>query len=187
MPDQPVRKPTRPSEHAPAPARRRTVASASLDRTSPLDLRKHRDAEAAGLLVLRADWLSPADRALVVAVLRDGQSVAAMARATGMDPRSLRRRFAQAASRLLDDRTVFVARLLPSLTGTRARVARAFYLEGRSLRAIANEQRLGLHTVRAHRQAIEGMYEASRRHSDPGIDRVWKSVPPGQHTRGALS
>ncbi len=167
MPDH--AEPTRTARTAP----RRTVSADWLDQTTGVDLRRPRDRQAADRLVLRADWLAPADRDLVLAVLRDGQTIAALARLHHADPRLLRRRFAALVARLLDERTAFVARTLPTLRGTRARVAKAFYLHGRTLRAIADEHNLTLHVVRAHRQAIEGLYEAAR--NNP---RAWRDAQP---------
>lgn len=155
------------------PTARRTLPSGWMDHHA-LDLRlTQRDPETTRLVLLRVAWLTPEDRALVQAVLRDDHSIAALARMSRQDPRTLRRRFAAAVARVLDERTAFVARTLPTLTGARARVARAFYIEGRTLRDIATEHNLGLHTVRAHRQAIEGLFEASLNPS-PTPDRAWR-------------
>ena len=165
------------------PARRRTRPTPWLDTVAGgLALRRPRDADAAQQVVDRADWLNPSDRALVLAVLRDGQSVSALARVQEGCPRSLRRRLGAAVARLTDDRTVFVARHLGAIAAanpTRARVARAFYLHGLTMRAIATAHKLSLHTVRAHRLAVEGMYEASRAEpKSPAAtrqpDRTWR-------------
>ena len=173
--DQPARPPAPPSTGP--RARRGSTPTPWLDRASPVDLRKALDAEAAERIALRASWLAPADRSLVLAVVRDGHSLAGLARATGRDQRALRRRFARSVSRLLDERTAVVARALPTMGRARAGVARVFYLEGRTLREAADELGLGLHTVRAHRQAIEGVIEAARRADAP--DRRWR------HAEGA--
>lgn len=158
--------------------RRRTRPSAWLDTMAGgLDLRRPRDAEAARQVVDRADWLSPPDRALVLAVLRDGQAVTDLARVLEGNPRALRRRLGAAVARLTDERTVFVARHLPAIEAaspTRARVARAFYLQGQTMRAIALANRLSLHTVRAHRLAVEGMFEAARSNPPAHPDRSWR-------------
>jgi hypothetical protein len=156
----PERQPARTSRSARSP--RRTHAADWLDRTDAIDLRRARDAQAADRVILRADWLPSPDRALVLAVLRDGQSVAALARIQRTNPRTLRRRLAAAVARLSDDRTAFVATHAASMPRTRALVARGLYLRGQTLRAIADAHALSLHTVRAHRQAIDGMYEAWR-------------------------
>lgn len=164
------------------PARRRTRPTPWLDTLAgAMDLRRPRDAEAAQRVIDRADWLGPSDKALVLAVLRDGLPVSDLARVQESCPRSLRRRLAAAVARLTDDRTVFVARHLTAIAAanpTRARVARAFYLQGQTMRAIAKAHKLSLHTVRAHRLAVEGMYEAARSapttNTAPRPDRTWR-------------
>lgn len=162
---QPASQPTRqPNHHAKPPsAARRTRPASWTDRLDALDLRRVRDREATDRILERAAWLDPEQRALIETVLRDNQPISQVARATGLDARVLRRRFAVAVARALDDRTAFVAHTLPHLSGTRARVAEGFYLHGRTLRAIAADLRLSLHTIRAQREVIEAMYQSSRR------------------------
>jgi transposase-like protein len=164
----------------PSHTRRRTKSSPWLDTLGGgLDLRRTGDAAAADRVVDRADWLDGPDRALVLAVLRDGLSVADLARIQDACPRALRRRLGAAVARLSDPRAVFVARNLAAIgaaSPTRARVARAYYLHGRPMRAIARTHNLSLHTVRAHRTAIEGMFAgatAANEHT-PRPDRAWR-------------
>jgi len=157
----PPDQPDQPS--APRPAARRTRPASWTDRLDSLNLRRIRDREATDRILQRAVWLDPEQRALIETVLRDHQSLSQVARATGIDARALRRRFAVAVARALDDRTAFVAHALPQFTGTRLRVAEGFYLHGRTLRAIAAELRISLHTIRSHREVIEAMYQSSRR------------------------
>jgi lambda repressor-like predicted transcriptional regulator len=152
--------------------RRRTYTAAWLDDLGHLDLRRPRDSEAADRIIQRAEWLGPSDRALVLAVFREGISVTALARAHDACPRTLRRRLAAAVARLNDDRTAFVIAHTtampgmpgvsgqPAITGVRARIARALYLHGSTMRALADDLQLSLHTVRAHRQAVDALYEA---------------------------
>lgn len=152
--------------------RRRTYAAAWLDELGALDLRRPRDAEAADRVIHRAEWLGPADRALVLAVFRDGMTVTALARANDACPRTLRRRLHAAVSRINDDRAAFVVAQTtampavsgtpspPAITGVRARIARSIYLHGCTMRALADTLDLSLHTVRAHRQAVDALYDA---------------------------
>lgn len=163
-------------DHAHQPARRprrRTYAAGWLDDLGHLDLRRPRDAEAADRVIHRADWLGPSDRALVLAVFRDSMSVTDLARAHDTCPRSLRRRLAAALARINDDHAPFVIAHTttqlgpPAITGVRARIARAVYLQGRSMRAIADDLGVSLHTVRAHRQAVDALYDAWKHQGSP--------------------
>ncbi len=164
----------------PFPARRGATPTAWLDRLTPLDLRRPRDTQPVDLILARVDWLAPAERDLVLTVLRDARSISAIARDTGANPRVLRRSFAGAVARLLDERTVYIAATLPRLRGLRAKVARAHYLQGQTLRAIADADRASLHAVRAHRVAIESLYDAYRNRRKPRApipttpDRSWR-------------
>ncbi len=175
MPSHPRSEPQRtPSPDAPGPRTARRVHAADwLDRLAPIDLRRPREGAAAELALSRADWLGPEDRALVEAVLRDGVCVTTLARAAGAEPRALRRRFAALVNRLLDERTAFVARAIPAMSATRAKVARGCFLRGQTQREVARANRLSLHTVRAHRQAIQALYELAR-DGATNIDRTWR-------------
>jgi len=168
-----------PTQSHASPSRRGCTPSAWLDRLTPLDLRRARDAQPVDRVLARADWLAPAERDLVLAVLADARPIAQIARDTGANPRVLRRSFAGAVARLLDERTVFVASTLPRLRGLRARVARAHYLQGQTLRAIAQADGSSLHAVRAHRVAIESLYDAyrSRRQPRPATPTASPSNP----------
>ncbi len=172
--------PSEPTHSTPFPARRGATPIAWLDRLTPLDLRRPRDTQPVDLILARVDWLAPPERDLVLTVLRDARSISAIARDTGANPRILRRTFAGAVSRLLDERTVYIAATLPRLRGLRAKVARAHYLQGQTLRAIADADRASLHAVRAHRVALESLYDAYRSRRQPRAsipstpDRSWR-------------
>lgn len=146
------------------------------DRSDQFDLRRTRDDRTADRVVSRAEWLPEPERSLILSVFRDGTPVATLARVREGDPRTLRRRVARAASRLLDDRAAFVALRMHAWPPPRQRVARAIFHHGVSLRQAARDTGLTLHAVRTHRDAILGLFEAeSARHAKgSGVDRSWR-------------
>lgn len=151
-----------------------------------IDLRRARDPRFCDRVVARAKWLPEPDRTRVLAVFRDGVSVAALARAgdpasdghdDASDARIMRRRIAKAVARVLDGRAEFVATRLEAWPATRAAVAREIFLNGCSLREAARRCGTSLYAVRVHRDAVEGMYEtefALRAAQRGRIDRSWR-------------
>ncbi len=130
---------------------------------SALDLRRRLVREQAETLVLRAALLAPEDRALIVAVYRDGSSARDAALVRGVSARSVRQRIRALVRRMASARFEFVARALDAMPAERRAVARAVALEGRALRDTARRLGLSLHTVRAHAEALWVMQEAWRR------------------------
>jgi len=129
----------------------------------PLDLRRRDRQDAARRISSLADWLPPADAALLHAVYSAGQSVTELARIAGLSPPALRRRVRRLAARVLSEKFLFVARHLGGWPPTRRRVARLCVLEGVSMREAARRLGLSLHTVRKHCHAIDALFEAATR------------------------
>jgi len=150
------------------------------EHSSAIDLRRSIDDRTAQRIVARADWLSEPDRSLVLAVFGQGLSASAVARLRGEEPRLVRRRVARAAARVLDPRAAYVGARADAWPSARACVARAIFHHGCTLRETAAREGVSLHTVRVHRDAIEGMFESERdllrRGSDaPDTpDRSWR-------------
>ena len=118
------------------------------------DLRRRRDERAADVIVRRAAFLLPPDKALLLAVYRDGASAADLARLHRQDPRNLRRRIRALVQRVLGPRFVYVLRHRDRWTPTRAKVATACAVHGMTLREASSHLRVSLHTVRKHMDAV---------------------------------
>jgi len=141
------------------------------------DLRRRHQRETIDRLMDRAAHLPAPDRLLLEAVYRDGRSARELASLSGQSPRRVRARIKRLTRRAMSPEFRFVARELelsaagagaeggrggPAWTRTRRTIARAIYLEGRSMREIVRTTGLSLHTVRAHRGAIEAQIESAR-------------------------
>lgn len=105
-------------------------------------------------LVTYAEHLDPADRALVVSVFERGLSAAELARATGRDPRHVRRRLKRLIARMASRPFQFVLRHRANWSLNQRRVAEAVVLRGRTQREAAAELGLTLHQVRTYLHAI---------------------------------
>lgn len=143
------------------------------DPDRPPDLRRRRRAEVADTIAMRADWLAPEDRPLVLAIYRDGTSAADLAAlvesATGtpIDARVIRRRVRRAIRRLLDPKNLFIARSAESWSSTRRRIATEVYLRGRSRGHTAALLGLSLYSVRKHTEAIDALFDGLMLATEP--------------------
>jgi DNA-directed RNA polymerase specialized sigma24 family protein len=127
-----------------------------------IDLRRRRADALNERIVQRAEWLEPAERALVSAMFVDGYSAAQIARLGNADPRSVRSRIHKIVQRLGDPRAAYVMLNSEQWTTTRRRVAREIYINGKSLRETADTLGLSFYVVRRHREAVEAMFDADR-------------------------
>lgn len=150
------------------------------------DMRRRRNAEAAELVVRRAEFLAPEDRALLRAIYADGLSISQVAllrqtapttntlAAQGSDTtpasgavsrpgvagaRRVRARVRALVERALSPMFVFVASRQADWTPTRRRVAQAVYLHGMTLREAASALGVSLHVVRRHADAVRTLAE----------------------------
>lgn len=130
-----------------------------IDPSDAWDLRRKRRREVVERIVQRAELIAPADRTLVLAYYRDGQSASDIAQLAGEPVRTLRRRLRRIVQRLLSPRFEFVATRIHTWTPTRRRVAGACVLEGRTLRDTSVRLGLSLHSVRRHHDAVQAMFE----------------------------
>ncbi len=133
-----------------------------IDPDSSWDLRRKRRREVIERVVERAELLSPADRALILAYYRDEQSALDIARLACEPVRAVRRRLRRVVQRVLSPRFQFVASRRRSWPPTRRRVASACVLEGFTLREASRRLGLSLHSVRRHHDAIQAMFEDER-------------------------
>jgi DNA-directed RNA polymerase specialized sigma24 family protein len=113
-------------------------------------------------LVEGAAWLLPSDRALVIAVYRDGVRPADVASAAGIGVRVVRRRLRRLCSRVLSERFWFVVGARDAWSPVCRRVATACVLQGRSKREAARFLQVTLHRVRAELEVVEAHFAARR-------------------------
>ncbi len=163
---------------AEASDRRRAISlipAAPRAEADPTLRRRVLDAQGDALL-RRAHALDPDDRALLEALLREGESLQSAAAARGLSTRSVRRRVRRLINRLLSDRFVFVLAEHLSWPAGRRRVGDACVLRGRSMRAAARELSLSVHTIRRHLSVVSAMHQAVTELQAPGARR---EAPPG--------
>jgi DNA-directed RNA polymerase specialized sigma24 family protein len=125
-----------------------------------IDLRRARRREAIDQIVESSRVLPDAERALVQAVYRDGRTAVELAALMRESPQRVRRRLKSIVKRLANPRLAFVVAASDAWPERRRRIARAVYIEGRSIRQIAREQEVSLYAVRRHVLAIEALFEA---------------------------
>lgn len=134
----------RPGPHRPPPVRSN-------------DLRRRAMRINAETILMRSQWLPPADRALLASVFDRGQRVREVARLTGRPERSLRRRIKALVRRALSVEFAFVASRHGQWSPTLRAVAVAVYLHGRSIRAVARDLNLTCYAVRVKRDTVTSM------------------------------
>lgn len=145
----------------------------------PADLRRKRRRAFADRLLALSIYLPDHDRTLIEASYRDSLRVVELASLihgrspTDTQVRAMRRRIRVLVRRLLNPRFEFVLRALVNAEGIarapwsplRARVAREFFLEGRTMRAIAFDARVSFYLIRRHRDAVEGLFDMHTKRS----------------------
>jgi len=100
------------------------------------------------LLMARAELLAQKDRELIRAVMVSGMTMAAVARLTGMNERTVRYRVRRLGRKLASRRFLNAARSLPYLSEADARIARFHYCEGLSGRRLARQEGMSFHLLR---------------------------------------
>lgn len=149
---------------APTPANQSAVQPTSQTR----DLRRNRRVAMERLLG-RVEYLPGAERALIEAVFRNDTPVVRVAALSGRtgQVRQLRRQVRAIVTRALSDRFGSMARQIRVGTHRwpplRRRIGELLYLEGKTLRTAASELGITVHVVRAHRAALEAIFEAGAR------------------------
>jgi len=140
-----------------------SLAPGTRDMAASMDARRRDRAQLVEILRLRGRSLPPSDRTLMEAVYTRGERVSGLARLMGCNARTLRVRVRRVSRRLLSAPFVFVARRSESWAPMRRAVARACFVEGRSLREAANQLGLTQAAVRRHRDAVLAMLESEAR------------------------
>lgn len=152
--------------------RRRAVSLAPVRTEAEGSLRRRvLDAQADALL-RRAHVLDPDDRALLEALLREGESFLGAARSRGVCTRTVRRRMRRLINRMASERFLFVLAQHLSWPLGRRRVGEACVLRGRSMRAAARELSLSVHAVRRHLAVVSAMCLAA-------AELTGHAAPPG--------
>ncbi len=145
----------------------------------PADLRRKRRRAFADRMLTLSVHLPDHDRTLIEASFRDSLRVVELAalvcvrEPTDTQVRAMRRRIRTLVRRLLDPRFDFVVRALANAEGIprapwsplRARVAREFFLQGRTMRAIAADTRQSFYLIRRHRDAVEALFDMHAKRS----------------------
>ena len=137
-----------------------------------VDLRKKRENSLCDQLVRRAHWLEPTDCQLILAMFRDGHSAVDIAQLVGESPRNVRRRIRWLVNRLNDPRVAYVVAHHDGWSKSRKAIARALFIQGRSMRETTTDLGLSFYSVRKHREAIEAMCNASINTTNL---RAWRS------------
>ena len=133
------------------------IRSMALDAAA--DLRRVPDRDTIETLLQRARYLMPEDGAILIACYQDGLRISDLANLRQMSIRTMRRHIKRLAIRIISPIFEYVMLYESSWPATRARIARAVYLEGQSLRAVADSLHMSLHIVRRQAQCIRAIYE----------------------------
>lgn len=113
-------------------------------------------------LLNRAQFLEPADRALLEQVLEKGVRPRDIARVAGTSTRTIQRRVRNLMRRLADPDVLYVLRQHRGWSAPLRQVALALWVRRRTLRQTAAELGLSLHRVRQHAAAVRGLIEQGR-------------------------
>lgn len=118
--------------------------------------------EISDCVLLRAEWLGEADRALIEQVYGKGVRPADVAAVVGCSTRMVQRRVANLVKRLMDPMIVFVLRNHGDWDKLTAGSALAVLVRGLTLRDAASELGVSLHYVRTRVQVVRGLFEMYR-------------------------
>lgn len=124
---------------------------------SMIDLRRRQSRDLAEILVERAEFALPDDRAMIEAVYRDGVSATRLSRLIGRSPRATRQRIRVVAMRLLSPKFVFVMRHRDRWPADRKRIATACALHGMSMRKAAEVLGFTLHEIRTEMSVVDAL------------------------------
>lgn len=115
------------------------------------------------ILTGRIELLAPADRELLEAVLIRGQSATSLARIMGVRPRTLRDRVRRLSRRVASRRFLDAARAMSYLPDEDAELARLYYCQGLSQRALAERLGVTSHSLRRRLDRIAAEIATIRR------------------------
>lgn len=141
-----------------------TTATPSTPRPRPQplpDLRHRRTRELCELIVSRAAWLPPEERALVRAIYADGKTAADLARIAGETPRDIRRRVRRLVARVTRPEFALVVNHRDRWPAPRRHIATSVVLQGRTLRATSRFLQLPYHAVRTEMRVVQALIRAA--------------------------
>jgi hypothetical protein len=134
-----------------------------------------------------AGFLQPDERALVMAVLVDGQPIRLAARLMGQPYMSVRYRVRKLSRQLASRKCLAVARLMPYLSPVDATLAKLHYCSGHSCRRIGRMLGISHHDLRRRFDRIavriETVAQASKELEGPGIAFVDPADATHSHRR----
>jgi len=117
---------------------------------------------AAELLRSRASLLKGKDRLLLTTYLDGEMSIRAISRLTGVNESSLRRRIGRLIDRLTNGPYVTCLRYRHRLSKTQMRLARDYFLDGFSIRQIAQTRQLSYYSARKQIRKLSELIEQNR-------------------------
>jgi hypothetical protein len=139
-----------------------TSTAGVTDRFNDRTLDRRRAGRGSTALILKAGQALPAtDRALLHAVFEDGEPTAKLARLRGLSPRTVTHHVRRLSHRVLSPEFAFVVANRRGWPRTRAKVATACFVQGRSIREAARLARLSFHAARRHHEAVLALMQAT--------------------------
>lgn len=114
-------------------------------------------------VVMRAEFLDSADRALLQAVFDRGITAAEIARAIGERPETMQRRVQRLVERLGSNPYQFVMQQLKDWPPCQQRVGESVFLRGLSHREASQHLGISLHRVRREVERIRSLYDNQQR------------------------
>ncbi len=115
--------------------------------------------EVSDYVLMRAEWLSASDRALIEQVFGKGVRPADVAAIQGCSTLVVQRRVANLVKRLLDPMVVFVLRYHRDWDKGTKKAALLVLVKGVTLRRAASELGVTLHCVRNRVHVVRGLFE----------------------------
>lgn len=110
-------------------------------------------------VVMRAEYLAPADKALLQAVFERGITAGEFARAIGKRPQTMRRRVQRLVERLGSSPYQFVMRQLKDWPPMQRKVGESVFLRGLSQREASQQLGMPIHGVRREVERIQSIYD----------------------------
>jgi hypothetical protein len=133
------------------------------------------------LLLRRAEFLHPRDRDLLEAIMVRGQTVNAVGRLTGTDPRYLRKYIAGLTSRMGSRAFTEAIRAMPHLSEKEAQMARLYFCQGLSIRRLCCGLFLSEYVVRRRLDMLRARIATIAQHLAEGARR------PGRKASAVVS
>ena len=118
------------------------------------------------LIRTRAELLRGKDRALVQMYLDNAGTFSQMARLAGVNEANVARRIHKLIKRLLDGQFITCLCMRDRLTQEQIEIARDYFVDGLSMREIADRHEVSYYSVRQTMKKIQRLTAINRRESD---------------------